>query len=261
MVAGSSALGVERVTAAFFYAHSEGAGRFGQIVQVKTLTPDGLRRTVEMLTASRALVFANVRDVKTEMLRDLLWTAADAVGVAELSNIAATIALIAGPTNAPAWINRDDLVELSRLDPIGLRLWCDEDGLPYHDDAARSQVLAVTGAWPKLMSRVIEHQNTAGPIASGTEALDELSRWLSGPGACELSNAAGVGAEGGVLAKTFATAASLTSIEGEDPDYLTELLALDEAADSSCRSPGRRLLIPQRRRCVPFSARVPGSRS
>ena len=120
---------------------------------------------------------------------------------------------------------------MSRLDPIGLRLWCDEDGLPYHDDAARSQVLAVTGAWPKLMSRVIEHQNTAGPIASGTEALDELSRWLSGPGACELSNAAGVGAEGGVLAETFATAASLTSIEGEDPDYLTELLALDEAAD------------------------------
>ena len=101
VVAGSSALGVERVTAALEDAHSEGAGRFGQIVQVKTLTPDGLRRTVEMLTASRALVLANVRDVKTEMLRDLLWTAADAVGVAELSNIAATIVLIAGPKTHP----------------------------------------------------------------------------------------------------------------------------------------------------------------
>jgi hypothetical protein len=230
VVAGSTALSAERVSTALEDAHSERAGRFGQLVQARTLTPDGLRRTIEMLTASRALVIANVRDVKTEMLRDLLWTASDAVSVAEGSNIAASVVLIAGPANAAAWVGREDLVELSRLDPIGLRLWCDEDGLPYHDDAARAEVLAITGGWPKLMSRVAEHQSTAGPI-SGAEALVELSRWLSSSGVRELPDAAGVGAKGGVLAKTFASVASLTSVNGEDAEYLTELLSLDEAAD------------------------------
>jgi hypothetical protein len=231
MVVGSNALNNERVSAALEDARSEGAGRFGQLVPARSLTADGLRRTIEMLTAARALVIADARSIRNEVLDDLLWTATDAISVAELSNITASVVFIAGPGNAASWVNREDLIELSPLDPIGLRLWCDEDGLPYHDDAARAEVLDVTGGWPKLMNRLAERQRAGGPVASGTKALDEISNWLSGPGAGELADAAGVGAQGGVLTNAFVSAATLTMETGADAEYLAELLALDEQAD------------------------------
>jgi len=231
VVAGSAALGVERARAAIDEAYSEGRRHFGQLVPAGSLTPDGLRRAIEMLTASRALVVADARSVKTELLRDLLWTATDAVSVAELSNIAASVVLIAGPTNAAGWVNSDDLIELCRLDLGGLRLWLDEDGLPYPDEQARVDVLAATGGWPKLVARLTESQRGTGPVASGTKALTELSTWITGPGAHEFADAAGVGAGSGVLGTAFASAASLTKGTGTDSEYLVDLLALDDAVD------------------------------
>jgi hypothetical protein len=230
IIVGSNALSIDRVSAALEDAHSEGAGRFGQLVRARSLTADGLRRTIEMLTAARALVIVDARSIKNELLDDLLWTASDAIGVAELSNITASVVFIAGPGNAASWVNREDLIELSPLEPIGLRLWCDEDGLPYHDDTARTEVLAVTGGWPRLMNRVAERQRAGGPVAPGGKALEEISNWLSGPGAGELADAAGVGADGGVLTKAFVTSATLTAETGADAEYLAELLALDESA-------------------------------
>jgi hypothetical protein len=240
IVVGSNALSIERVSAALEDAHSEGAGRFGQLVLARSLTADGLRRTIEMLTAARALVIADTRNVKNELLNDLLWTAADAISVAELSNITASVVFIAGPGNAASWVNREDLIELAPLDPVGLRLWCDEDGLPYHDDAARAELLAVTGGWPKLMNRLAERRRTGDPVASGAKTLDEISSWLSGSGAAELADAAGVGAEGGVLTKAFVSSAMLTGETGEDAEDLAGLLALDENADlvAACQAAG-----------------------
>jgi hypothetical protein len=230
IVVGSNALSIERVSTALEDARSEGAGRFGQLVRARSLTADGLRRTIEMLTAARALVIVDARSMKNELLEDLLWTATDAISVAELSNITASVVFIAGPANAVTWVNREDLIELSPLDPIGLRLWCDEDGLPYHDDGARAEVMAVTGGWPKLMNRLTERLRSGRPVASGTRGLDEISNWLSGPGASELADAAGVGGED-VLGKAFASAAALTAETGADTEYLAGLLTLDESSD------------------------------
>jgi hypothetical protein len=229
VVVGSSALGIERVIAALKSAHADGAGRFGQFVQAKSFTVDGLRRTIEMLTAPRAMVVVDAIHAKNELLADLLWTAADAIGVEELSNIAASVVFVAGPDNAATWATRDDLVELCPIDPIGLRLWCDEDGLPFRDDSAQADVLNTTGGWPKVMTRLAELQGAAGPVTSGAKALEEIRGLL--PGARDLADAAGVGGEGSVLMKAFATAAALTAETGADPEYLADLLALDETHD------------------------------
>jgi hypothetical protein len=48
------------------------------------------------------------------------------------------------------------LTELRRYDRTDLRLWMTDTTLPFQDNAARDELLAVTGGWPILLNRVAE---------------------------------------------------------------------------------------------------------
>src|SRR5262249_36551247 len=145
---------------------------------------------------------------------------------------AVTVAVTAGAGNASAWIGHAQRIELARVDHAGLRMWCDEENLPFRDDEARTRLLAVTGGWPAVVTRTAELAAAAAPTAGSSGRLVDTGTGLAPrDGGLDLAAAAGVGQAQPVLGAAFATSATLTASTGEDPVTLAGLLALDDTAD------------------------------
>ena len=69
-------------------------------------------------------------------------------GAAEVAAETPDLVVVVGAdeTSAPVWAAADNLIELSRVDRGGLRLWCDDVSAPFHtaeEQAAAAPVLRV----------------------------------------------------------------------------------------------------------------------
>ncbi|MFF0613199.1 hypothetical protein ACFYUD_31485 [Nocardia tengchongensis] len=109
------------------------------------------------------------------------------------------IVLVSGPSQASMWpiaAREADissgLTELRRYDRTDLRLWLTETPLPFQDNAARDELLAVTGGWPILLNKIAEDllEHDSGLRA---DPLREIRAHLLDPERCrKLVEASGV---------------------------------------------------------------------
>jgi hypothetical protein len=229
VINGSQALGIDRVLGSLRQAEDEGHSRLNYLHPLPNPSPHGLQHAVSMLTGGHTLIAADMRKSTTTLLEGMLTAAKATVGQHADS---LTIALITGPNTAPAWIGHDDRIDLTLVDEVGLRLWSDEDNLPFRDDQVRRGLLAATGGWPMLLARVAEAARTGGPMTDPAETLADLTAWtMSAPGAATLVKAAGIGDVDHPVAATLATVfrliSDLTASVGETREDLAELLVID----------------------------------
>lgn len=229
VVTGSDALGVRTAVTALEKAHTDAVVPIDKIRRCHTLTADGIRRDVGKLTGNREMLIADATALPVAALREFLTAANTAL---ESRDRQITVVVVAGPRNAPGWIgwlDRLDRLELGRVDAPGLRLWCDEANLPFHDDESVARLHAATGGWPLVVTHAARMCGTDRPVATATRVLDKTAEWLDGPGARELTSQSGLAS--GVLAQVFASIAALTSNAGEDLETLVQLLELDDEID------------------------------
>jgi len=224
VVTGSAALGANRAATALEEARDAAGNRIDSFKRCSTLTADGIRSTLGKLTGARVMMVVDALRVSPAMLRELL-NAAEHEIAAKAAVRRATVIVIAGTHNAPAWVDWPHRLELLRVDSPGLRLWSDEANLPFHDDEAIAQLRAVTGGWPQVITRMsLRFSDKHG--VTDEQVLTEARRWLAGAaGAKDLATHAEL--TDGILAAAFTSLANLTTNGGEDLDSLAELLELD----------------------------------
>ncbi|MGY1659652.1 hypothetical protein ACI78Q_00320 [Geodermatophilus sp. SYSU D00705] len=225
-ITGSAALGVGAVVAAVEAAHASGAMWLGALTRCHTVTPDGVRAEVAKAATDATLVLADARAASTDALA-ALFTAAEAA--VDTASVDVTVAVICAPGNAPAWVTRSVRIDLARVDEAGLRLWCDQDNLPFPDEASRARLAAVTGCWPKVLAHTVALAAAGSPAPGATRLLEDTATWLNADAGTRLPADAGIGADSAALRAVFATAAELTSEHGEQPDEVAAVLADDAA--------------------------------
>ncbi|MPQ99587.1 hypothetical protein GB931_17020 [Modestobacter sp. I12A-02628] len=223
-VTGSGALGVDAVWSAIEAARADEAHRVAALVRVRTTTPDGVRTAVGLAAADSTLMLVDAQAHSPAALTELVQVAEKAVADAARD---VTVAVLASPANAAAWAADVDRVDLLRVDEPGLRMWCDEDGLPFRDDESRALLLAASGGWPRVLAHLTQMAGKAGPATGAGKLLADLDTWLSGGGGKQLVASAGLGPETPVLTAAFRSAVNLCSADGEDRQMLAELLELD----------------------------------
>ncbi|SNQ46546.1 conserved hypothetical protein [Frankia canadensis] len=222
-ITGSTALWIDRVHLALEQAHAETAGLVRAVQRCAVPTPDGVRGSVARATDA-TLVLVDARDAPTSALRALLAAAETAVAAATPD---VAVAVVTAPPNAAAWVGHPGRVDLARMDEPGLRLWCDEDGLPFRDEQARSQLLARTGGWPMALAQVARRAASEGSAAGHGRLLDGLDEWLSAKGGRDLVRAAGLDASAPALAAVFRAAVDLCGAAGADPHVVASVLEED----------------------------------
>ena len=231
VVTGSEATNVSSTVLAIEQAYREGAQRLKHLVRCHTLSALGVKRDVEKCTSS-SLLLVDATKLASNALSELLRGADEAV---QASPFQLTVAVVAGPSNASAWVRWPHRMTLSTVDPAGLRPWCDEDGLPFRDEESLAALLSASGGWPLTLGRAARASTVTVPTAA--KVLEDLSGWLEGPGASSLAAAAAVGGED-MLGRTFRLAAELTRNAGERAEDLPLYLAMDEQADLENRCKG-----------------------
>lgn len=230
VITGSPALGSQSALGALEEARKE--ARLDYFNRCHTVTPDGIRRDIAKVTGTRSLIVADGTKLSPAALRELLAVADAAVAG---NGRPVTVAVLAAPGNAGGWIDWPERLELSRVDAPGLRLWCDEDNLPFRDDPSVAELQRDSGGWPMAVARAA-HATNDSPVGSPGRALDELRTWLDGAGGAELATQADVAT--GVLGDAFRCLSELTQSSGDDPEDLAQLLELDGVDPGSAAGAG-----------------------
>ncbi len=216
-VAGSAALGIDRVMAAVKAAHEQGAQLGSEVAQVHTVTSDGIKAAVSLAAGYSTLLLVDAQGITAAVLEMLLETADTAVHAARHD---VTVAFVVTPANAAAWIKRQARIDLCRVDEPGLRMWCDEENLPFRDDQARAELLQATGGWPQAIVQAERLAANTGAAARSAKLLADLESWLHGDGGRGLVTAAGIAPGKGVLSESFRT---VVTIAGADGDLVMEI--------------------------------------
>ncbi|MGY1635417.1 hypothetical protein ACI78V_02035 [Geodermatophilus sp. SYSU D00742] len=222
-VAGSAALGVGAVVTAAEAARSGGRW-LGALTRCHTVTPDGIRAEVAKAASDATLVLADATGCPADVLAALFAAAEAAV---EAAPVDVTVAVVCAPGNAPTWVRRTERIDLARVDTPGLRLWCDQDNLPFPDESSRARLAAVTGCWPKVLAHTAALATTGQPAPGAARLLEDTAAWLDGDAGQRLVADAGVGEDSPALRAVFDVAAGLTAEAGEQPDELAAVLADD----------------------------------
>src|SRR5262249_49128462 len=152
----------------------QGAARIEALRRCSTVTPDGIRACVARSAVDDTLILVDGRNLSPAALTAVLVAAEEAVTAARP---AVTVAVTARAGNASAWIGHAQRIELARVDHAGLRMWCDEENLPFRDDEARTRLLAVTGGWPAVVTRTAELAAAAAPTARSSRLLADTGTW------------------------------------------------------------------------------------
>jgi hypothetical protein len=220
-VAGSTALGIDRVMRAITAANDEGAHLIPAVDHVHTVTLDGIKKAVSLAAGDPTLLLVDAQTIPPTTLTSLLEMAEKAVSAARND---VTVAFVVTPVNAPAWIRRPARIDLCRVDEPGLRMWCDEENLPFRDDQSRAELLRVTGGWPPALIQAERLASQTGAAARSGKLLTDLESWLHGDGGRGLLASAGLGPEKQVLFDSFHTAVTLTTIDGDTVGDLVDSL-------------------------------------
>jgi hypothetical protein len=176
VIPGSSALGVERAASAIEQARKEEAGRVDALARLSNLTRQGLISAVGKLVGTHRMVVVDARDAAPAVVQTLLDTGDELV--ADASDPLSVVVVVT-PDSAPAWAGSTTTMALRRFDQAGIRLWFDEESLPFRDADAVGEVLAATGGWPVLVSRLARAAHSDTAILSAEPALASLAEHLS----------------------------------------------------------------------------------
>jgi hypothetical protein len=160
---GSRALTVERCLKALQDENGHAVSGHRKAV-MRDATPATLAKVCQQVTfktAGHVIVTVDLRNAAPEVAL-ATWTQAREL-IATHSGGTLGIVLLSGPAQAPMWPvaareadTSSGLTELRRYDRTDLRLWLTETTLPFQDNAARDELLAVTGGWPMLLNKVAE---------------------------------------------------------------------------------------------------------
>ncbi len=142
------------------------------------------------------------------------------------------IVLVSGPAQAPTWPAAareadisSGLTELRRYDRTDLRLWLTETPLPFQDNAARDELLAVTGGWPILLNKIAEDL-TAHGSGLRSDPLREIRTRLQDSERChELVETSGVRSDA-TLSQAWDFLVQTCAQDRADLDTLAEYLTL-----------------------------------
>lgn len=233
-VAGSAALGVELVPACLEQAGSEGPTRVAAVRRINNANPASVRHALRM-TKGRVLFVVDQRHAPPALVKDILLAAEEAF---DQSASDATLALVVGPPSAPIWINLAERVDLTRLDRVGLRLLCDEENLPFHDDADRDRLLALTGGWPTLVDQVVTMARGSGLVPSRDQLLKQFEHWFAVPQRYEshLSTVLGSPDSAADVPRTLAAAlriiAPVVDVSGATQEDLCDFLLSEGVGES-----------------------------
>ncbi|MGR6966996.1 hypothetical protein ACU610_21280 [Geodermatophilus sp. URMC 61] len=233
-VTGSAALGVGAVIPAVEAARSGGRW-LGALTRCHTVTPDGIRVEVARAATDATLVLADATGCSAEALAVLFVAAETAVAAAPVE---VTVAVVCAPGNAPAWVRRTERIDSARVDIPGLRLWCDQDNLPFPDESSRFRLAAVTGGWPRVLAHTAARATTGRPAPGAVRLLEDTAAWLAGDAGQRLIADAGIGENSPALRAVFDAAAELTAETGEQPDELAAVLADDADLTALAASAG-----------------------
>lgn len=232
-VIGSPALTIERCLKALQDENERAVSGYRKSV-MREATPTTLAKVCQQVmfkTASRhVIVIVDLRNTTPEVA-SATWTQAREL-IATRSGGTLGIVLVSGPAQAPVWPDAareadtsSGLTELRRYDRTDLRLWMAETTLPFQDNAARDELLAVTGGWPILLNRVAEDL-TGHDLSLRPDPLREVSPHSMSIERCrELVEASGVRSSA-TLSQAWDFLVRNIANDRADPDTLAEYLTL-----------------------------------
>lgn len=239
IVVGTEALGVNWA-APHLSGYSE-RGRSGEftVQPVKHWTPEGLRAQARMLTKPTMLV-VDMRMASTSAVAAVVASEADAHAATTVPLI---VLILVTPATLGAWSTQDgQLVELTRVDEAGLRLWCEERDATFDTPEEWEDLATTTGGWPLLVEKALNTDSSSA--STPAKRLADLRARLGDPaGATEFVEACGLGVDDPVSAALTATFSSAAYWTDDDPaalDDLIDFLADDEQVVELVRAAGIR---------------------
>ncbi|GAB3048643.1 hypothetical protein GCM10027053_03710 [Intrasporangium mesophilum] len=181
-------------------------------------------RIADMLTAveraePRTVVFVDARGVNPAALTGLAAAADDATAGTRVG-----VVLLADSPSGAAWPEVTRRVSLARVDVPGLRLLCDDAGLPFHDDASVSLLHRATGGWPELVAHALTLPSGNSGMTVET-ILAEAQRHAQAHRQALVRSV--FPARAALLATMFDKVAELTEDSAEDAAAIAETLLLD----------------------------------
>ncbi|MEV5414155.1 hypothetical protein AB0K60_35640 [Thermopolyspora sp. NPDC052614] len=178
LITGSPALHIERVEAAL----EEEAARQGMahVLRATKYTFDGaIRRARD--SGDHGIVVVNLRDRGRRQALAKLKEAVEAVAARHAGSVA--VVMIAPPELASLWtavstgsaeVGRAvSPLELRRYEALDVRQWMNDPDLDFLDEAWQAELLACTGGWPFLISKVLENSK---PVRE--QSFDACRDWL-----------------------------------------------------------------------------------
>jgi hypothetical protein len=231
-VVGSGATGIGQVVQALEAARENGQARVHEVLTAGP-TIEAIRTKLMMGAVDGSVLVVDAQKLSPGAVRALLGQIQELVdGLPRVVNAI----VLASPRNAAGWVDWPSRVDLARVDRAGLHAWCIEDDLPFRDATTQTRLLEVSGGWPSvLVAACGKVAASSAAVVSAERVLAELASDLEGPLGRDLRSLAGMEAAGEVpvLAKAFATIATLTATNGALPGELAELLELDSPAHAA----------------------------
>lgn len=242
LVAGSHALTVERCLKALQDENEHAVSGHRECV-LRDATSTTLSKVCQQVTRKaagrHAIVVVDLKNA-TPVVATTIWTRAREL-IATHSGGTLGIVLVSGPAQAPMWPvaareadTSSGLTELRRYDRTDLRLWLTETTLPFQDNAARDELLAVTGGWPLQLNKLAEDLTGHDPGLRPDPLLDVRPPRMDIAHARELVEASGVRADT-TLSQAWDFLVRTVSDEPADLTTLAEYLTLhgDSGDDDS----------------------------
>jgi hypothetical protein len=224
VVAGTQALGVNRVSASLDQVKRDGRAAGAELRPLPNTTPASLVSAAGRVTRQTVFV-ADLRHSTGSQLRELMDAAPEAHEIAQHPIV---IVLVVDTASAPVWARSNDLLELSRVDAAGLNLWIDETNAPFHTAEDQKALLDMTGGWPSLVEEALASPSE-DIVAPGRANIDVLrDRLLDSDGRVELVASAGVGLDDQpvttALRAALTIALDLTAGGGASLETISDLL-------------------------------------
>lgn len=175
IVAGSAGTGVSWVPTALKEMEQQGASRGMRVQRASVnVTADQLRGAGARISRPTLYVIDG-RGYSPQRLRELL-VVCDEVTAAHHDLV---VVIAADQTSSPVWAGSPSLVELTRVDAGGLRLWCDEVSAPFHTAEDQSVLHQATGGWPRLLTSAFDEaagDSAETRLGALSEELAKVSR-------------------------------------------------------------------------------------
>lgn len=175
VVAGSAGTGVSWVPNALKELEQQGASRGMRVQRASvSVTADQLRGAGARISRPTLYVIDG-RGYSPRRLRELL-VVCDEVAAAHHDLV---VVIAADQTSSPVWAGSPSLVELTRVDAGGLRLWCDEVSAPFHTAEDQAVLHQATGGWPRLLTSAFDEaagDSAETRLGALSEELAKVSR-------------------------------------------------------------------------------------